>query len=217
MRLNWINIHTHKPTNGLNVFDACLGEVETPVASIVYRSMGIHPLKIDQHVLMRLQQIEQAAAEKKIIAVGEAGLDRNAVASLAEQLFCFRRQAEIAAQYHLPLIIHSVRSFSENIALHSQFKHQQNWIVHGFNNRKEILQDLLRHGFFISVGRHVFNPQSHIFRFLPEIPNERLFIETDDSECTIEEVYQSVAERKKMSLEELQQIIKLNFERVFLF
>lgn len=66
-------------------------------------------------------------------------------------------------------------------------------VMHGFNNRREILMDLLRHGFYISAGRHVMNEESQVYRVLPEIPADRLLIETDNSDFTIGEVYGQVA------------------------
>lgn len=79
------------------------------------------------------------------------------------------------------------------------------------------MQELLRHGFYISAGRHVMNEESHIYRLLPEIPADRLFIETDNSDYTIGEVYRKVAERRGVSVEGLRQIIRTNFEEVFPF
>ena len=45
--------------------------------------------------------------------------------------------------------------------------------------------DLLRHGFYISAGRHAMNEESQVYRVLPEIPADRLLIETDNSDFTI--------------------------------
>lgn len=214
--MDWIDIHTHKPGQGINVLDSCLGEIEIPKTSVVYHSLGIHPLLIDEHSAKRLEDIEESAAMGKIVAIGEAGLDRTSLTSLSEQLYWFKEQAKIAAHYHLPLLIHGVRAIPEIIALHNDFREHQNWIIHGFNYRKELLLDLLRHGFFVSVGCHILNQESNIYRNLLEIPDEYLFLETDDSVCSIEEIYKAVAIRKGIAIEELQRIIKLNFERVFL-
>lgn len=212
---NWINIHTHKPGAGINIVDPILGEIALPQNGKVYYSLGIHPLYIDENAGIRLEEIRKAAEERKIVAVGEAGMDRNAPVEMGVQVEWFRRQAEIAGEYHLPLIIHGVRAIPELIAEYKRYSGSPMWIMHGFNNREEILRDLLRHGFYISAGRHVMNEESHIYRLLPEIPAERLFIETDNSDFQIGEVYKVVAERRGISLEELQRIVKENFEGLF--
>lgn len=212
---DWINIHTHKPGAGINIVDPCLGEVELRGEGRVYYSLGIHPVYIDENAGVRLEDIRKAAEEKKIVAVGEAGMDRNAPVEMGVQVEWFRRQAEIAGEYRLPLIIHGVRAIPELIAEYKRYSGSPMWIMHGFNNREEILRDLLRHGFYISAGRQVMNEESHIYRLLPEIPAERLFIETDNSDFQIEEIYKVVAERRKIAVEELQRIVGENFSRLF--
>lgn len=195
--------------------DPCLGEVEVHREGKVYYSLGIHPVYIDENAGVRLEEIRKAAEEKKIVAVGEAGMDRNAPVEMGVQVEWFRRQAEIAGEYRLPLIIHGVRAIPELIVEYKRYSGSPMWIMHGFNNREEILRDLLRHGFYISAGRQVMNEESHIYRLLPEIPAERLFIETDNSDFQIEEIYKVVAERRKIALEELQRIVGENFSRLF--
>lgn len=211
----WINIHTHKPGRGLNVVDPCLGGIVEPGDGVVFYSMGIHPMYIDESAGQRLKEIAQAAKEGEIVAVGEAGLDRNSPVALEVQTEWFERQAEIASRYELPLIIHGVRAIPEIITMYKKQAPSCKWIMHGFNNRREILQEVLRHGLFISAGWHVMNDESNIYCLLPEIPTEQLFIETDNSDFTIEEIYRKVAERRKVSVEQLQRQIRLNFERVF--
>lgn len=213
--MNWINIHTHKPGDGINIVDPCLGESPLPEHGIVYYSLGIHPLFIDDQADRRLAEIEAAAVNEIIVAVGEAGLDRNAAASMTRQMELFAKQADIAARFDLPLIIHGVRAVPELIHVYNQCRSCQKWIIHGFNNRREILMDLLKHGFYISAGRHVMNEQSPVYRLLPEIPAERLLIETDNSDFKIEEIYLRVAERRQEKVEVLQRTVQANFERLF--
>ena len=87
---------------------------------------------IDDRVEERLQKIELAAAEGKIVAVGEAGVDRNALAPVEVQLKLFERQAEIAGRYGLPLIVHGVRAIPELITAYKKCRSHQKWIMHGF-------------------------------------------------------------------------------------
>lgn len=212
---DWINIHTHRPGKGINIVDTCLGDIVLPRDGEVYYSCGIHPLFINGAEQARFNEMEQAAADKSIVAVGEAGIDRHSMSPLEEQQLWFERQASLAARYNLPLIIHGVRAIPEIIALHKKCASPTKWIMHGFNNRREVLQDLLRHGFYISVGRQVMNRESNVYALLPEIPDNRLFIETDDSEWTIDEIYRMVAQRRETSLEELQRIVHANFNKLF--
>ena len=212
---DWIDVHTHKPGQGISVVDSCLGTPSFPGNGRVYHSLGIHPMYVNEDTENRLEAIRKSAAEKKIVAVGESGVDRNVPVAMEVQMAVFQRQAEIASAFGLPLIVHGVRAISEIIAVYNRCRAPRNWIIHGFNNRKEVLADLLRHDFYISAGRQVMNRESNIYRLLTEIPDERLFIETDNSDFAIEEVYRAVAERKNVPIEKLQHMVKLNFERVF--
>ena len=56
MPQDWINIHTHRPGEGVNIVDPCLGNVIMPGQGAVYFSLGIHPMYIDDMVEERLQQ-----------------------------------------------------------------------------------------------------------------------------------------------------------------
>lgn len=215
MGADWINIHTHKSGRGINIVDPCLGGIVMPEDGQVYYSMGIHPVYIDGDTPRRMEEIERAAAEKQIVAVGEAGMDRNAPVGMDVQLEWFERQANVAGEYGLPLIIHGVRAIPELISASKKNGIQNGWIMHGFNNRREILQDLLRHGFYISAGRHVMTEESNLYQLLPEIPAERLFLETDNSDFGIEDIYIRVAECRGESVEELQRNVRKNFEKLF--
>ena len=73
MPQDWINVHTHRPGEGVNIVDPCLGNVIMPGQGAVYFSLGIHPMYIDDRVEERLQKIELAAAEGKIVAGGGGG------------------------------------------------------------------------------------------------------------------------------------------------
>lgn len=215
MQQDWINIHTHKPGMGINIVDPCLGGIRQLAQGMIYYSMGIHPIYISEDAGLRLKEIERAAADRRIVAIGEAGLDRNSAAPMELQMEWFRLQAEIAARYGLPLIIHGVRAIPELISVYRECSLHQGWIMHGFNNRREILQDLLRHDFYISVGRHVMNEESNVYRLLPEIPADRLFVETDNSDYLIEEVYRTVAARRNIAVRELQETVRVNFDKLF--
>ena len=213
--MDWINIHTHQIGEGINVVDPCLGSVGELESGMVYFSKGIHPMYIDKQTESLMAEIEKSVYEGTIVAIGEAGLDRNASTSMEEQRRWFEQQVKIAVQYNLPLIIHVVRAVPELIAIRKKYSAHQKWIIHGFNQRLEVLQELLKHGFYISVGRQIMNEKSNAYQYLFEIPNELLFVETDDSDFEIKEIYHRVAELRGISIQELQRIIKFNFDKLF--
>lgn len=213
MELDWVNAHTHKRGDGINIIDPCLGEVEKGKKD--FFSLGIHPLFIDEKTGERLEKIEKAAAEKSIVAVGEAGADRNAASPIPVQLQWLEQQIRIAQRYDLPLIIHGVRAIPEIIALAKKYASFRKWIFHGFNNRREMLEALLQHGFYISAGRQAMNEKSPLYQLLPEIPLQHLLIETDNSDFSIQDIYRQVAERRGETVENLKAEVFGNFCRLF--
>ena len=86
-------------------------------------------------------------------------------------------------------------------------------IVHGFNKRKTIGDDLLKNGFCLSFGKSVlYNVNLQVF--LRDFPTDKLFLETDSSDFEIKELYQKVAGLKNISLEDLSQKIRENLHNL---
>lgn len=86
-------------------------------------------------------------------------------------------------------------------------------IVHGFNKRKTIGDDLLKNGFCLSFGKSVLY-NVNLQDFLRDFPTDKLFLETDSSDFEIKELYQKVAGLKNISLEDLSQKIRENLHNL---
>jgi TatD DNase family protein len=90
----------------------------------------------------------------------------------------------------------------------------QRWVFHGFN-KKGILEDVLkRKSIMISLGSKLCTDVS-IQELILRIPSERLLLETDDSDTSIETVYTKAAQLLNISLHELKQKIHRNFAETF--
>lgn len=209
-----VDIHTHRKGSGIYIFNSGT-EAGCPGGEDAYCSLGIHPLFFPSDPENRLADIALAAEKKAIVAVGEAGLDRNSVIPLPLQLKWLERQVELSEQEGLPLILHCVRAFPELISLYKKRAPLQAWIIHGYNNRREILAELLRHGFYISAGKNLFVPGSNIRCLLGEIPPDRLLMETDDSSYSIEEIYEEAARLLGLEVPALARTVYINFQRIF--
>lgn len=179
-------------------------------------SAGIHPWYIKMEDWQKdLQTLKKWIDNEQIIAIGECGLDRLAQVSIAQQLFVFDAQVKLAEQVQKPVIIHCVRAFNELIQWKIQNKPVEPLIIHGFNNKQEIAQQLLAHGFYFSLGTALVNPNSNASKVIKLIPIERLFLENDDRETPIETVYEAAANHLEISISELKNQIWANFATVF--
>ena len=73
-------------------------------------------------------------------------------------------------------------------------------VVHGFNKRKTIGNELQKHDFYLSFGKSVLQ-NVNLQEFVKEFPTDKLFLETDDSDFDIQLLYQKVSDLKNLKVE----------------
>ena len=169
--------------------------------------MGIHPWDITADWEQRFARIKQHANRDNVIAVGECGIDKlKSPSPLTLQQEIFKAHAILAEEVKKPLIIHCVKGFDDLIALHKSIIPQQAWIIHGFRGKPKQAEQLMKAGFYLSFGDK-FNEES-----LKATPFERMFIESDESNIGICEIYRTIAHAKGCSVEELASLMTKNAE-----
>lgn len=224
MDLNpYVNIHTHHAGEGINVLDvgegkAWMNEEMKRVleeGQEVFYSVGIHPMKVGSVSGNALACIEDTIKVEKVIAIGECGLDRRSPVSIGEQERVLEAQVKLAEEFRKPLIIHCVKAYSELIATRKKTKSTVPWIIHGFNNNEQILQQLLDHGFYISMGTALLNEQSNAYHLMRRIPASALFLENDDREIEIGVIYKVASGIIGLTAEELKNVMSDNYKKIF--
>ena len=207
---DFFNIHTHTSTHPKTEILSLAPEQHSADIHVVYASVGIHPwhLTLEQSE-SQWEALRQSVKDKRIIAIGECGLDKLQGPSLELQTSLFKQEATLAEECSLPLIIHCVKAFNELIQLKKEISPRQPWIIHGFRGKLPLAADCIRHGFYLSIGSR-FQADA-----LKAIPLDHLFIETDESEESIGSIYQRIAETKGISLKELTEAINKNMREVF--
>lgn len=177
-----------------------------------YFSVGIHPWDSD-NLDFELEMIQNEIKNPFCLAIGEIGLDKLKGPNIEIQENVFRKQIALSEEFQLPVIIHCVKAWNELQQLKRELKPSQTWVFHGFS-KAAILENVLQEGLMISIGTAILTNKK-LQDVLNNIPNDRLFLETDDAEIPIYSVYEKVSELKKLSLSELEQIIENNFKKVF--
>lgn len=162
-----------------------------------YISVGLHPWHLGHDWQTQFHLLSKLAVEKRVMLIGEAGLDKVCRTGFTLQQEVFRCQALLAGKIGKPLIIHCVKAWQEIVALHTELRPSVPWIIHGFRGKPELAKELLQHGFHLSFGEH-FNFESVIIT-----PLERLCTETDESKLDIETIYWKLAQAKGITVEEL--------------
>ena len=207
---DFFNIHTHVSVHPESeILSLAPEELSTDNRSF-YASVGIHPWTLtEKNANIQWKALYESIKDKRIVAIGECGLDKLKGPSMELQTAVFKQEAALAEDSSLPLIIHCVKAFNELIQLKKEISPRQSWIIHGFRSKLPLALDCIRHGFYLSIGSH-FQENT-----LKAIPLDRLFIETDESEESIGSIYQRVAETKGISQQELLEAINKNVREVF--
>ncbi|MBP7983102.1 MAG: TatD family hydrolase [Kaistella sp.] len=205
--MNFFDFHHHDADRKSGIYNLKFNE-EIPE---IFFSAGIHPKSLSDGLEKQLIWLQEISVAENCVAIGECGLDGLIDVDEESQEKAFLAQIEIANSVKKPLIIHCVKRFSQLLKFRKMSKVPM--IVHGFNKRKTIGDDLLKNGLCLSFGKSVLY-NVNLQDFVKHLPIEKLFLETDSSDFEIKELYQKVADLKKISLEDLKQKIKENLKNL---
>jgi TatD DNase family protein len=213
--MKFYNLHTHKFTNNPDIFELVNQYPWEFDESIPYYSIGIHPWYINENRLATdLKIIEEKLQLSECLALGECGLDKRIEVPMALQIEVFQKQIALAEKYQKPLVLHLVAAFDELIEIKKRLKISVPIVIHGFSKSEQLAKQLIDNGFYLSFGKYLLR-NKEMETVFKSIPNDKFFLETDTIEETLEEVYQKAALCKTISVEELQEIVEKNWEKVF--
>jgi TatD DNase family protein len=198
---------------------------------MVYGAVGVHPHDTKEWTSSLMSKIEKLAKNKKIVAIGEIGLDYYYDFSPKEkQIDAFKAQIELALKLDLPVIIHNrdsdedvmniIRSYCGS-GLKAQF--------HCFNGSLENAMELVGMNYMISfTGNITFKKSDELRRIVQHIPPENLLLETDSPFMTpvphrgkrnepayVKYVAEQIAELHKLRLQDVARITSFNAFRIF--
>lgn len=213
--MQYFNLHTHQFKNQEAILELVNQYPWEFDDSITNYSIGIHPWHIvEARIDSDLAIIESKLLLQNCLALGECGLDKRIEISMDLQKAVFEKQLLLAEKYKKPVVIHCVAAFQELVEIKNQLQITVPIVIHGFSKNQQLAKQLLDNGFYLSFGKYLLmNPElESVFNSIPE---NRVFLETDTSDYTIEEVYALAAKYKKITVTGLQQIISNNFNTVF--
>lgn len=195
-----VDIHTHNtnsPDDVIAIRNLRFGIDNASLYTGQRYSLGVHPWDAASDIDWKAFEALAAGA----VAIGECGLDRSSdnMPAMALQHDVFLRQLLIAATLCKPVIIHCVKCLGALTDLLDDFKahypqHSLRMLIHGCYASKEWINQMIRRSdeVFFSVGP----AQTGFKRFdevLNAIPPDRLFLETDDSQIALKDLYKLLA------------------------
>lgn len=144
---------------------------------------GVHPHNAKDVSSHFIDELRHLAANPKVVAIGECGLDFNRNFSPADQqLSVFEQQLQLACEIQLPVYLHERDAFEQQFALLEKYrKDLPAAIVHCFTGNLEQMQAYASLGCYFGITGWVCDPKrgEDLRTALPHISIDKLLLETD--------------------------------------
>lgn len=214
--MKYINIHTHslkKEENVISITNIKISDIINTQYKNTF-SIGIHPWEINTITEHEIKTLKSLKKVDNLLAIGECGIDKIKNQDIEIQKEIFLIHINKSEELGIPLIIHNVKASNEIIELHKIHKPQSKWIIHGFNKNSILAKEFTKRGIYISIGGNILNNRK-LQENLKDIDLKYLFLENDDSDISIIEIYSCVAKILDLSIDNLKQIIFENYRKCF--
>jgi TatD DNase family protein len=196
--------------------------------AFMYATVGVHPHDASKATPETFAQIEALAADAKVLAIGEIGLDYHYDFSPRDvQREVFIAQLKLAGRAGKPVVIHTREAWEDTLLVL-----RQHWtgggIMHCFTGTPDQARQALDLGFHLSFGGVLTFPKADTVRDAARLaPEDRLLVETDapylapvprrgkrNEPAFIVETVRRLAEVRGVAPEHIAEITSRNFERL---
>jgi len=201
----------------------------------LYGAVGIHPENIDGLKIEDISKIKDLAMNKKIIAIGEIGLDYHYTSENKElQKNFLIKQLDLSYEMNLPVLIHMRDATEDFMILIKDYIKRKGMrdnigIMHSFSGSVETMNELIKLGFYISFSGPVTFKNARVQKECAmACRNDRILIETDAPYLTphpyrglrnepknVYYVLEEISKLKNISIDELSKDIRENFKKLF--
>jgi len=197
----------------------------------IYGAVGIHPHDTKDWNDAALVRLKELASHKKIVAIGEIGLDYFYDFSPKEkQIEAFRKQLELAISLDLPVIIHNREADEDVMAIVTEFAQQGlRGQFHCFSGTLDDALKITKMNFYLSfTGNITFKKTDDLRAIASKIQLHHLLLETDSPFMTpvphrgkrnepanIPLISQKLAELHAVSVEDVGRITSFNAFKLF--
>ena len=198
-----------------------------------FATVGIHPhdaSKVDEEG-QYLKKLKEWAAHKKVVAIGEIGLDYHYDHSPRDlQQKRFREQLALAKELGLPVSIHSREAWSDTVNIVKEFSpFSQSGVFHCFGGTVAEAKEVADLGFYISIsGIITFKKAQSLVEVVEQMPLEMMLIETDapflapvphrgkrNEPAFVAIVGEKIADIKQLPKERVAEVTTANAKKIF--
>jgi TatD DNase family protein len=224
---------------GVELILNAASNLETSLSSIalskeydfIYASVGVHPHDAKSMDNKTTEILSDLAANTKVKAIGEIGLDYHYDFSPREvQKQRFMEQIDLAKQLKLPIIVHDRESHGDIMDIFNKMNVSgMGGVLHSFSGSVEMARECLKLGFYLSIsGPLTFKNNVKTVEVVREIPLDMLLIETDSPYLTpapyrgqrnypgyVRYVAEKIAEIKGLTFDEVARTTLENGKKLF--
>ncbi|MCF0117141.1 MAG: TatD family hydrolase [Bacilli bacterium] len=198
----------------------------------VYAAVGIIPAEVKNAKSGDLKEIEKLLINKKVIAIGEIGLDyywdKDEETKKTQKEY-FVKQIELANKYNLPVSIHCRDAYENLINTLKEFPVNRRGIIHCFSSSVEISRILTEMGYLLGIGGTVtFKNNVKGKAVVIDVDRSKYVLETDAPYLTpvpyrgqenqskyLGFIRDEIASLKQISFIDVEEETTLNFKRLF--
>ena len=199
----------------------------------IYATVGISPNDIPQtneELWKMLEEIENLGKTKKVVAIGEIGLDYYWNKENKElQKEAFIEQIKIANKLDLPIVIHTREAVMDTLQILKENTVNKKGIFHCCPLNRELVKEALKLDFYISFcGPVTFKNSKNAAEIIEMVPNDKMLIETDSPYLSpeplrgrrndprnVEYVAQKIADVKGLEIEQIADSTYKNALKIF--
>ncbi|UCG63071.1 MAG: TatD family hydrolase [Candidatus Zixiibacteriota bacterium] len=196
----------------------------------VYATVGVHPHDARTADDDAIKRIRGLADEKKVVAIGEIGLDYYRDLSPRKlQRRVFEAFLDMAAEVKLPVVIHTREAFENTVEIIENYAPKLvGGVFHCFPGDVNDARRVFDLGFVISVGGVITYPKSRMADVAAAVPLDKVILETDAPYLTpvpfrgktnrpalVKHVYDKLAELKGISPGEAEKTVDRTCQKLF--
>lgn len=195
----------------------------------VYAAVGVHPEEFETWTDSTVDGLRKLAADKKVVAIGEIGLDYYWDKEHVElQKTMFRAQIELALELDLPISVHDREAHGDCLAVVSEYPGLRG-VFHCYSGSAEMAKVLLKQGWYLGFdGPITYKNNVKALEVLAVTPLDRILLETDspylapvpnrgkrNDSRNLPHIAAVVAREKGCSMEDIAAITAENGKRLF--
>lgn len=193
----------------------------------VYAAVGVHPECLEGLEEDYIQKLRDLAQHKKVVAIGEIGLDYYYDIPKELQKRVFEEQLLLAGELNMPVCVHDREAHGDTMDVLR--KYNPKGVVHCFSGSAEMAKEVLSLGMYIGIGGVVtFKNARKAVEVIQQVPLDRFVLETDapylapvpfrGKRCDssyIKYTAQKIAEIRDLSLNEVLELAEQNAKRLY--